>query len=350
LRWLLFSDAAWAQRLGARYRDAALFTLDPQEHCKLSCLFTPEEERWSPGRPHPELGWVKGDIDPATLRHEHEDRLAGRSPLLLYGSSFAAGTASPVGFAELLEASPDRERWCVLNYAVTAYGLDQSLLLMERTLERFVERDPVAVLAFVVESDMDRATMPFYFAPKPRFEWRDGGFALVPPAELDVGHFLEDHPPLIRSYLLRYFVHGLQVVSTETQWRLSGEVERAPLRRLVSGFLLKAWQSDMERLGVRHFLLLLHIQEALGPGAARHGDEAVLLDFLKGARIPYVDSRSEVERAFERGTRLEELFVQGGKSHGHPNSLGTELLFQALMRGLAGRFDDADSAETPARH
>jgi hypothetical protein len=49
-----------------------------------------------------------------------------------------------------------------------------------------------------------------------------------------------------------------------------------------------------------------------------------------------VDSRADVERALAaRGCALAELFGEGS----HPNALGTAVLFEALLRGLHGRYD-----------
>jgi hypothetical protein len=51
--------------------------------------------------------------------------------------------------------------------------------------------------------------------------------------------------------------------------------------------------------------------------------------------LPYVDAREETDAAQSRGRRVEEFFDAGeGSDDRHPNELGTQVLFDSLLRGL----------------
>ncbi len=341
LRWLLFSDSDLARRLGAKYRDPSLFAYgtDAPEFSGLSYLFVPPGDHWSPVQPHPDLGWVGSAIDPETLGHAEPDRVGARTPVLFYGSSFARCSVLDDCFEDLLETSEAGRRFGLLNYAVPAYGLDQMLVLLRRTVGSHAADGPVVVLAFVLESDLGRCLTSFFCAPKPRFERRGRGYELVQPDELDPGLFLERHPP-VSSYLARYLVHGAGLLPAGRERALAGEDARVEERRRLWKYLLGGTCADLHRRGIRFFVLLFHPE-----GTFRrewiHADADLLLAFLDQTRIPYVDSKTDVERAVQQGARLEDLFQPEGPAKGHPTALGTQILFGALLRGLEGHYDDA---------
>ncbi len=347
LRWLLFSDGELAQRWGARYRDAGLYvpTTYGDEYAKLHFLLTPPDARWKPGNPHPELGWIKSTIDPSTLLHADLGHLGERRPLLLYGSSFAACSgATGSCFEDLLERTDLSSRFSLLNYAVTAFGLDQAMLMLARTLEHYAELDPVVVMGFVVESDLERLMMSFYFAPKPRFLSSSEDRRLVLPDMLDPAAYVERHPPQIASYLLRYLVHGVHVLPSRVARLWFDEGFHALERRALTGHLLLRLHRELEQRGIEHFVFLFHSEQALPPVSQPHPDEEALLSFLEQERIPYVDSRRVLlEELPLRGIGAAALFSRMKPGQDHPNALGCEVLFQGLARGLARRYDNADA-------
>ncbi len=349
LRWLLFSDAELAQRWGAPYRDAGLYvpTTYRDEYSALDFLFTPREARWKPGNPHPELGWIKPSIDPATLLHADAAHLGERRPVLLYGSSFAACSgAESVCFEELLERTDLSSQFSLLNYAVTAFGLDQAMLMLARTLEHYAGHDPVVVMGFVVEADLDRLMMSFYFAPKPRFLSSAEGRRLVLPEMLDPAAYIERHPPEIASYLLRYLVHGAHVLPSRVSRLWFDENSHILERRALTGHLLLRLHLELEQRGIEHFVFLFHSERALPPLSEPHPDEEALLSFLEQERIPYVDSRRVLQEDLPPlGIGAAALFSRVKPGQDHPNDLGCEVLFNGLVRGLARRYDNADLLE-----
>ncbi len=70
-----------------------------------------------PEHPHPLLGWV-GDFDRENYRHIGDERIAGRTPVLLYGDSFAE-CETEICFQDLLNGDKDfSKQYYLLNYGV----------------------------------------------------------------------------------------------------------------------------------------------------------------------------------------------------------------------------------------
>ena len=341
LRWLLFADVGLARSLGARYRDPALFVHDSNapEYKRIEYLLASPEARWLARNPHPVFGWLADDVDPRTLHHADEPRVGERRPVLLYGTSFARCYALSDCFEELLENSPAGKDLALLNYATGGHGLDQALLLFERTIDLHAPLEPIVVLAFVVESDLDRCMTPFFTGPKPYYRRSADGFELVPPDVLDPAEFVRRHPPAA-SWFARYLVHGLRLLPETTRRSLSGTDERTEERRRLWRHLLGRAHEALQERGLAHFVLLFHAEGA-AQGLWLHEDDAELRAFLEESALPYVDSGNEVRAALDAGARADELFLLSGPALGHPTERGMEALFEALLRGLEGRFDNA---------
>lgn len=325
LRWLLF----W----GTPLRDASLYVpndLGDDYHLLRARLDPPAPGR-GPGLPHRELGWVGRAVDPATLRHADEERLAGRRPVLLFGSSYAACWHAPaVCFPSLLDRSPLGRELALLNYGAPGYGPDQSLLLATRVAERLAASDPIVVLSLVLELDLSRSTLAFFHAPKPRFV-RDGdGHRLEPPDGIDPAAYLERHPPEITSYAWRYLLYGANLVPKLLDPRPALAEQHFAERHALADFCLAEFHARMEALGLQHFVLLFHTPNVLElPDGIARG-ERLLLAALAGRGIPFVDARREVEaERAATGTPLELLY-----QNSHPTERGTAVLFEALVRGL----------------
>ena len=340
LRWLLFSPATLARRLGERYRQAGLYVASPftDDFAKLSWRFQPA---WlHPDRPmhygDARTGWLKATIDTATYRHAAEAELGSRRPVLLYGSSFAACKPDARCFEELLDDSELGRSLCLLNYAVQGHGLDQTLLLLEHSVDLYAERSPLVVVAFVVEADLDRSTLSFFTRPKPRYRADgDGTFRLELPDELVARVYIERHPPAITSYLWRYLVNGTEV-ALETRQRWEDEPSRVLDRDAINAFLLRELARACTDRSLEHFVLLFHTREAFATAPGRA--ELVLRAELERLAVPHLDTRELVERArARRGSTLEDLYEPSG----HPTALGTEVLFETLAAGLAGQRDGA---------
>jgi len=234
-------------------------------------------------------------------------------------------------FEDRLESSELGRDHCLLNYAVNAYGLDQSVLLFERSVDRYAALDPVVVLALVPEADLDRCTFSFFTRPKPRLRRAGDGFVLERPD--DVPTYLAEHPPSIRSYAWRYLLNGLGV-PVEMRQRWEGEPARRAERDRIVDHLLEEFERACGVRHLEHFALVLHMRAALSCAAGT--EETELHARLARLGIPFVDARTCVERALaERRCSLADLF---GPTE-HPNAAGITVLFEALALGLRCEFD-----------
>ena len=344
LRWLLFSSSPWAEQWGRHFRRADLYAQRAMsdDYQELRYLFSPPEPRRSGFVPHPELGWISSELDFESLRHPDEERIQGRRPVLLFGSSYAACWFTvETCFQELLERSELAREYCLVNYGVTAYGLDQTVLLASKCAPRFAAQRPVVVLATVVDNDLPRGQLSFFMAPKPRFVERAGAFELRRPDELDARAYIERHRPGITSYLARYLLRGRGLFSV---W--SGaeheEEELGKERLALARYCLGRAHAELEALGLEHFVVLFHSPLSLPPLGEPHEDEEPLLAYLEQQGIPYVDTRNILADECRRtGQEISTLYLHGPGTVWHPNERGTEVLFRAFQLGLEHRYDAA---------
>jgi hypothetical protein len=335
LRWMVFSDQAFAERVGARFRRPELFVASPfsDDYNKLSWLLQSREVRARPVLyADPEIGWLRAEVS-ADGRHAEEVEVGARRPVLLFGSSFArCKRVDEPCFEGLLDSSELGSRLKLLNFAVQGYGLDQILLLLRRSLRPHAAQGPLVVIAFVVEADLERSTISFFSRPKPRFVRGGDLFVLQCPDRLEPGEFLARHPPAITSYFWRYLLNRSGIaLATRQAWE--GEDERCRARDGLTEFLL----AELARAcaGTEHFVLLFHMKRA--QRAEPSAEERALHERLARAGLAWVDTRATAATALARdGRTLEELYDPWD---GHPTELGTRIFFEALVRGLRGERD-----------
>ena len=164
--------------------------------------------------PHPVVGWA-GDFDPETYKHLDTPNVGKRRPVLLYGASFVAclyGKAfDPHSdgkcFQEYFNSQESFSRRCrLLNYGTVGYGLDQAMMLLERSADLYPR--PYVVFS-VSQNDLERALREFYGWKKPRFLVKDGRLVQGEPTIDDNDqNYFDTHPVKIVSYLYRLLIYG----------------------------------------------------------------------------------------------------------------------------------------------
>jgi hypothetical protein len=148
-----------------------------------------------------QLGWVNSLISPESYHHADAAGLGSKTPILLYGDSFAQCRTPPDEcFQGLINSDPQLgSTYHLLNYGVWGYGLDQIYLLYRKTVDLY--KNPVVVISLLPE-DMDRAVLTVRDAPKPYFALNHGNLELKgAPIDPDLACFHRKHPPAVRSYL-----------------------------------------------------------------------------------------------------------------------------------------------------
>ena len=216
LRFLLFSETPAVGRATVGLRNADLFAPpNSRDHWWLTNRFRRGAGR--PPVPDAELGFLNRLIEPGTYRHADEDSVGARRPLLLYGDSFAQCVTEPGECWEgLLEQSELGATHRLLNYGVGGYGLDQAVLLLERSLSRHLARAPLVVIAILIDDDLDRCALPLRDFPKPAFAWQTDGLVLQPPLATSAREFVDTVPCGIHSYLLRAFLGASGLLRRES--------------------------------------------------------------------------------------------------------------------------------------
>jgi hypothetical protein len=343
LRFLLFSDLPPAERLGRRLRNAAYFTSwQTEEAWALKGIFEREGEGAAPHPDaHPVLGWIKRPLSGDPLRHADEALLAGRRPVLFYGDSYA-GCATPAAdcWQGLLEASPLGRELCLLNFGVGGYGVDQMLLLLRATIDRYAGQDPLVIVGILVDDDLDRCALGLRTWPKPRFRLEQGELVLEPPLS-SAEEFLAVHPPAIRSYAWRFLLFGLEAPGP-VQRALSGRHAADQRVRELSRALIEELVRELRSRDLDFFFVLFHGERGsaeVGPYTWR---EPFLYEVLGDLGAPFVSSkRPMLDDALAKGCELWSYFVREGPGLNHYNAEGNRVVFRAIEAGLRGEFEPA---------
>ena len=347
LRFLLFSDSALARRLGAPWRKAERYA-DPHgedAYWKLQHLFLDPTARSGVPGPDPVCGWIgwanlreQADPDPAKLR--------GRRPILLYGDSYARCTTSAVQcFPALLEQSDLRDRFVMINLGVGGYGVDQELLLLRTTIDRWKEFDPIVVVSFLVDDDFHRTTLTFRSWPKPRFSIVGGELVPSGPPMLPPDEFLAENPVGIRSYLARFVVQRQGLLPHAWRARFRERLGYRQEQIALGQKLLEELHRELTSRGLEHFFLSFHGWDSLQAHPVTRWADELVVETAARIGVPLIGTRPYLLAAAGddlpgAGPRLFEI---NNGYFGHYNGLGNWVAFQAMRRGIEGRF----GAEAP---
>lgn len=325
LRFVLFSGCKPfpGLRRAARYADP-----DGDEDCwKLDYRFGP---RFPPPRdPHPVLGWV-GPFSRTTYAHDDEGLLAGRRPVLLYGDSFAACAPGARCFEDILNADPVfAQHHCLLNYGVGGYGVDQILLLVQHSIERF--EDPFVVLSLMT-LDLDRSVLSVRTGQKPRFALEGGELVLdSPPIEPDAAAFFDAHPPGIRSYVYRGLLHSRLTPRGVRAW-LTGEREQTARKRALNEALILSLLREVRSRGLDCVFVVFHPDvEGSTLGGEPDWRDRFLRDLLEREHVPLIWSKDLIARSADGSFDASRYILPGD---GHPTSLFNELIAGSLREAV----------------
>jgi hypothetical protein len=305
----------------------------------------------SANHPDPVTGWTGSNIEPGTYEHANEPVIRGRRLVLLYGDSFAQCNTPPEEcFQTLLDESEFGAHYCLLNYGVGGHGLDQMYLLLEHSIDRFADRDPIVIVSVMVESDLDRSVLSFRDWPKPRLDVIGGELVSRGPVTTDVSAYLAAHPVSIKSYLWRYLLFNPSPWLRRLRMRLKNTAPIVREKRELNRRILVEIERSLARRRLRHFFLVFHSEEgALHTWDAFAWQEAMVRDVCRELGTPLVDTRDFL--AFAAGgssARCAELYGHSGNVAGHHNAAGNLVCFEAIRQGLRGEFERPDLAHLSA--
>jgi hypothetical protein len=311
LRFLLFHPSDLARKLGGGFRRPERYAdpLSEDAYWKLRYLFTdPTARAESPVEPDP----VR-DID-----------LRGRRPVLLFGDSFAdCGTPPSRCFEGVLARSQLADRFCLVNYGVAEHGLDQELLLLKQSIDRWKDLDPIVVLGVPVGDALYRCSLAFTEGPKPRLSVEGGELAVELPQELDPELFIVRHPIGIRSYLWRLLARP---------W-CGNDGPREQVAPLVAK-ILEEMHEELRARSIPHFALAFETDGTSDWAAALVETTAAHLE------LPLVHTRPFLAAANATGSG--DLVTTRNRFEACYTELGNLVAFEALRQGIEGRFGAED--------
>lgn len=326
LRWALFGPADGFAAL----RRPELFAepLGDDELWKLQVAL--DGEHRPPERPHPVLGWV-GWFSEETYEHRDAAQLGARRPVLLYGDSFAACVPATRSFHEILNGDPAfAAEHHLLNYGVSGYGVDQILLLLQRTIDLY--DDPFVVLSWMT-FDLDRSVLTVRPGQKPRFRLADGELQLEPtPILSDPLQHHAEHPPAIASYLWRFLLHG-GLLPRSAQALLTAEPAAIARKEALNERLLLAAFDELRRRDVDFVCLVFHphapgVSTLDGPPDWR---ERFLRELLERERVPYIWSEDALPPRAPGEAFDAARFIT---PDGHPTTELNERIAERIARAV----------------
>lgn len=342
VRWLLFGEGSLSAAMGSSLRDPNRFAdaLSDDDFWKLQRSFQGVHERDQFERADAVHGWLPARARAEDLSHRSEAGLRGRRPVLLYGDSFSECVVPAEDCWEsLLDESPLSEELCMLNYGTCAYGLDQIVLLLERSVDRYLEQDPIIVIGILVDEDLDRCALSFRGHPKPRAVESSDGFAWELPGEVTAGEWLESHPVEIDSYLARLITSSGSFPLSSIRESKSAMIAK---KQRAATWLLQRLQLLLKERELEHFVVLFHGERLANARKVRDWREVFLVRTLEELEIPYVSSREALfADHVATGRVASDYFLKEGSFSGHYTATGNEAVFPAMLDGLRGKYQRA---------
>ncbi|HUR26845.1 MAG TPA: hypothetical protein VM509_01555 [Planctomycetota bacterium] len=347
IRWILFRDGKSFGELGRTLRRAERYADGncEDDFWKLNCLLQGEAALEDAPGPHAIMGWTGGGLDPVTYAHPDESAVGDKQLVLLYGDSFAQCNTPPeLCFQTILANSDLGQQYAMLNYGIGGYGLDQIYMLIQRSIDRHKDKQPIVIVAILVESDFERSVLEFRGWPKPRLDVVGEKLVERGPVSLSTRDYLAQNPVSIQSYLWRLFLHQTTPFLAAERARWSGASRLTEEKKTLNLRILQEIEHELSSRGLRHFFLLFHAEE----GALRRWNEfawqeQMVVDVCAEHATPLIDTRAFMDFAADGYKEIcARFYGRDAPLLGHHNELGNLICFEAMRQGILGRFGAPD--------
>jgi len=355
LRLLLFSDTSLFERAAGRLRQPGYYADMRREglYWKLQRIWMPRDKRRLFQELSPKTGWTGRLIDPVSLTLADEQKIGERRPVLLYGDSFAECATPPEqAWQGLLERSPEGETHALINFGTSGFGTDQSLTMLESTIERYATRNPLVIFSIFLDEDPDRALLDFRGMPKPRYELEGGELVFHPLQETTSEAWWDDHPPRVVSYLWRLFRGPHGPLPLDWQARLSPVADDAQVVAL-NRALITRMHRRLEELHIEHVVLGFHGRMMLDNPEQYIWRETFVRETCSALGVPFLSSRPYLLAAAGEDPKIVGpcLYFTEGPNEGHFNARGNCVVFEAMRQALHGDYarEDVSGVEAAMR-
>jgi len=201
------------------FRRPGLYVAEADDdYWKLWHAWMPTRDAPPVGSLDPVLGWStpRSADNPLGLSGAECMPPLHRVPILFYGDSFVAGSATPCPSTIPRQLERLLPSYPVYNFGVGGYGVDQAYLRLAHTLP---EQQAAAVLFGIFTGDLDRVLLTVRTAPKPYFTIDGEALALHEPStrgKLDTWY--AEHPPQIISYALGFLLQRTRLLLAGGAW------------------------------------------------------------------------------------------------------------------------------------
>jgi len=296
------------------------------DYWKLMYIFQGQDV--APWHPHPFLGWY-GKFDPATYEHNDEKNIGKKTPVLLYGDSFAA-CETYLCFQEILNGDKEFSKYFhLLNYGVHAYGLDQIELLYEKSNELY--KDPVVIFGFLTE-DIDRSMLSFRLRPKPYYKMENGELVLEGvPLDPDPAKYLKEHPVSIRSYLWALVKHSNRLPEKIGAY-LRGDEETIEEKIELNDAIIQKTIDDLKKRNVHFIFVIFHADWPDPIEAPDTWRDNFIREILDKNHVPYVWTKGLIlEDMKKTGKDLSAYFLPTHHYTDYTNNLVAQEMKRMLL-------------------
>lgn len=290
----------------------------------------------SPQSTDPLLGWdlksnfdngcvVTNDIGAQEISTEFD---SSNQQLFFYGDSAVAGlTCSNGSVAAFLE---QETKLNTINFGVIGYGLDQTLLKVNKTSDQINAND--IVLVGLVLDDLNRSLLRATDAQKPYFIF-DGvdQFKLQgPPIPEDPNEYFKSHPVKVKSYFFNKLYYHSLIYPWLIEFGLANNVPQDFFK--INEFIIDRIIESVNERQAKLYVVIFYSQHQLDqPFDYRHD---FLIKKLDQEKITYFDTYNYInDHAFKNATSSRSIYLENDLFH--HNSLGNEVVAKYLTLDLA---------------
>lgn len=333
LRFALFHDSPIAERLGRELRSPDHFAHRYRpEYWKLQSHLQRATRKPTPMF-DPNTGWSSKWLRPDAYQHQHLAEDETRRPVLLFGDSFAACVrANRTRWQDVHAESDLAGEQVLLNCGVGGFGLDQAWVLYNQVIDSLAERDPIIVIAPLVDDDFDRSMLPFRGWAKCRFEPQGDHQlkAVHVPLSADLDAWMKEEGLGIPSYLWAWTRTRADWLPTFLHDPAAEQAAYDQRVRDLNRRILRAWFEDLEARGLDACGLLFYGRRSiLAENDSWRG--AFARGHFERAGLPVRSMRDHVrERTGADQEAVQALFLKKGQGKGHLNDEGVRAVYPVL--------------------